>query len=68
MSRIDLQPFARDAQVAVVNLKSRGYHIARNTAVVLKSPGISRQNLACLLGCRAATTVEGGHRLCVSFS
>jgi hypothetical protein len=35
MSRIHLQPFARDAQVAVLNLKSRGYHIARNTAVVL---------------------------------
>ena len=35
MSRMHLQPFARDAQVAVVNLKSRGYHIARNTAVVL---------------------------------
>jgi len=35
MSRVHLQPFARDVQVALVNLRSRGYHIARNTAVVL---------------------------------
>jgi hypothetical protein len=35
MSRIHLQPFVRDVQVAVVNLKCRGYHIARRTAVVL---------------------------------
>jgi hypothetical protein len=35
MSRIHLQPFVRDVQVAVVNLKCRGYHIAHRTAVVL---------------------------------
>lgn len=34
MSAMHLQPFTRDAQVAVVNLKSRGYHIARDRAVV----------------------------------
>jgi hypothetical protein len=35
MSGHALRPFVRDVQVAVVNLNTRGYHIARNTAVVL---------------------------------
>ncbi|MFZ0849660.1 MAG: hypothetical protein WAO08_10720 [Hyphomicrobiaceae bacterium] len=38
MSGTDLKPFARDVQVALVNLRTRGYHIARNTAVVLTLP------------------------------
>jgi|SRR6185295_11896777 hypothetical protein len=30
MSATDLRPFARDVQIALANLKTRGYHIAHN--------------------------------------
>jgi hypothetical protein len=34
MSTADLRPFAGDVQVALANLKTRGYHIAHNTGAV----------------------------------
>jgi hypothetical protein len=33
MSRIHLQPFVRDVQVAMVNLKCRGYHAQNGSGV-----------------------------------
>jgi hypothetical protein len=34
MSTADLRPFAGDVQVALANLKTRGYHIAHNTGAL----------------------------------
>lgn len=34
MSTVDLPPFAGDVQVALANLKTRGYHIAHNRGTV----------------------------------
>ena len=46
MSGTDLKPFARDVLVALVNLRTRGYHIARNTGVVLTLPRLRRVTFA----------------------
>ena len=34
MSATNLRPFAGDAQIALANLKTRGYHIAHNTGAL----------------------------------